>query len=112
MNYNSYCSSNVDEKCHAIIHSAAVAAAGVGAGLAQLPGSDSVPLSAIQISMVIALGNVFGISLDESSAKATMGTGLTTLIGRGTSQILVGWIPGFGNLINSSTAASITEALG
>ena len=28
-------------KCHTVIHSASAAAAGVGSGLAQIPGSDS-----------------------------------------------------------------------
>lgn len=29
------------KKCHAVIHSSSAAAAGVGGGLAQIPGSDS-----------------------------------------------------------------------
>ena len=40
------------------------------------------------------------------------GTAAATLVGRGVSQALVGWIPGVGNIINASTAASITEGLG
>ena len=28
------------------------------------------------------------------------------------SQALIGWIPGIGNIINATTAAAITEAIG
>jgi hypothetical protein len=33
-------------------------------------------------------------------------------IGRAASQALIGWIPGIGNIINATTAAAITEAIG
>lgn len=39
--------------CHGIIHSASVAAARVGAGLAQIPLSDNVVITPIQIGMII-----------------------------------------------------------
>lgn len=29
-----------------------------------------------------------------------------------TSQLLVGWIPGLGNMVNAGTALTLTEALG
>jgi uncharacterized protein (DUF697 family) len=34
------------------------------------------------------------------------------MVGRTASQALVGWIPGFGNAINMTTAAGLTEAIG
>lgn len=98
--------------CNTIIHSASAGAASVGAGLAQIPTSDSAVIVPIQLAMTVSLGKVFGIKLSRASAKSAMGTGMTTLIGRATSQVLVGWIPGAGNVINAATAASITEALG
>lgn len=100
------------KECHGIIHTASTAAAAIGAGLAQIPGSDSAPLTAIQLTMTISLGKVFGKSLSESSAKAAMGSVAATTIGRTTSQIFIGWWPGIGNIINASTAAAVTEALG
>ena len=100
------------KECHAIIHAASVAAAGIGGGLAQIPGSDNVPLTAIQLTMTISLGKVFGKSLSESSAKAAIGSVAASTIGRTVSQVLVGWIPGFGNAVNATTAAGVTEALG
>lgn len=99
-------------KCHAIIHVASAMASGVGAGLAQLPCSDSVAIVPIQVTMVISLGNVFHIRLNTSTAGATLATATATMAGRGLSQILVGWVPVIGNLLNAVTAAAITETIG
>lgn len=99
-------------ECNGIIHSASLAAAGIGGGLAQIPGSDNVPLTGIQLTMTISLGKVFGKSLSESSAKAAMGSIAASTIGRTFSQICIGWWPGIGNVVNGVTAAAVTEALG
>lgn len=107
-----YMDSEQQGKCHAIIHSASAAAAGVGAGLAQLPCSDSLVIVPIQVTMTIGLGRVFGIELTESAAKAAVVAGTGTTVGRMLSQVLIGWIPGVGNGINAATAASVTETLG
>ena len=101
-----------NKKCHAIIHAASAAAAGVGASLAQIPGSDNAIITPIQLTMTISLGKVFGITLSESAAKAAIGSVAAYTVGRTISQFLIGWIPGWGNAINASTAASVTEALG
>jgi uncharacterized protein (DUF697 family) len=99
-------------KCHGIIHTASGAAAAIGAGLAQIPGSDNLAIIPIQVGMIISLGAVFGIELTESAAKSTLATVTATIVGRGVSQFLVGWIPGIGNAINASTAAAVTETFG
>lgn len=103
-----------DEKkrCKKIIHVTAIATSGVGGGLAQLPGTDNSIIVPLQIGMIIKLGGVFGIGVTKSSAEATLATLIATISGRGISQVLVGWIPGFGNLINASTAGGITEIIG
>ena len=107
-----YITSDHQTQCHAIIHTASASSCAVGAGLAQIPGSDCVPIGAIQTTMTIALGRVFGLELTDTMARAAMASVATTPIGRALSQFLVGWIPVAGNIINASTAASITEALG
>lgn len=101
-----------NSKCHAIIHSAAVAAGAVGAGLAQIPLSDNVVIMPIQIGMVASLGNVFGKNLGEMAIKGLISSAAGTVIGRSASQALLGWIPLLGNAINASTAFTITEAIG
>lgn len=100
------------KECHTIIHTASVAAGGVGAGLAQIPGSDNAVITPIQLTMTISLGRVFGKSLSEASAKAALASVAAATVGRTASQVLVGWIPGIGNAINATTAAGITEAMG
>lgn len=100
------------KKCRKIIHSAAVGAAGVGGGMAQLPGMDVPVIVGIEVTMTIALGAVFGISLTESAAKSIVLATAGTIAGRGITQGLIGWMPGIGNLINASTAFAIVEALG
>lgn len=99
-------------KCNAIIHTASAAAAGVGAGLAQVPGSDNALLTPIQLTMTISLGKVFDIELTETTAKAEIASVAASTIGRTLTQFLVGWIPGVGNAINATTAAGLTEAMG
>ena len=99
-------------KCHAFIYSAAVSAAAVGAGLAQLPGSDNVVLVPIEVGMVMALGKVFDIHITESGAKVAVAGRVGTTLGRTISQFLIGWIPGPGNVWNASTACGVVEGLG
>ena len=99
-------------KCHAIIHSTAGVCAAIGAGMAQLPGTDSSLIIPIQVRMIISLGAVFDIGLEESTAKATLATATATMVGRGLSQALLGWIPGYGNALNASTAFAVTESIG
>ena len=98
--------------CNGIIHSASLAAGAIGAGLAQVPGSDNVILTQIQLAMAVSLGHVFGITLDQSTIKAAASSTVAATVGRTTSQVLCGWVPGIGNVINAGTAASITEAVG
>lgn len=97
---------------HGIIHTASVAAAGVGAGLAQVPGSDSVVIVPIQIAMINSIALEHGTKITKSAALSLIGTQAASMVGRKISQILVGWIPGAGNAINAATAASLTEAIG
>lgn len=99
-------------QCHAIIHAASTSAAAVGAGLAQLPCSDTAVITPIQLTMTIALGRVYGLELSESAAGASLATAAAATVGRTASQVLVGWIPGVGNVINACTAATVTETVG
>lgn len=99
-------------KCHKIIHTAAAAAGAIGGGLAQLPGSDTVPITAIQVGMIISLGVVFGKTITKTAATSIVSGFIASYGGRALSQWLVGWIPGWGNAVNASTAVGITEAMG
>ena len=41
-----------------------------------------------------------------------MASAIAGTVGRTTAQVLVGWLPGVGNIINAVTAATLTEAVG
>ena len=103
---------NMMDKCTGIIHAASVACGGVGTGLAQIPASDNAVIVPIQIGMIVGLGAVFELNITESVAKSIIASAGATVAGRTVSQFLVGWIPGIGNVINTATAAGITETIG
>ncbi len=98
--------------CNAIIHTASAATAAVGGGLAQIPMSDNLVITPIQLTMAVSLGEVFNITLDHSSAEATVASAAAATVGRALSQVMAGWIPCMGNIINAVTAAGLTEAIG
>lgn len=99
-------------KCDTIIHGASVAAGGAGSGLAQVPMADSAIITPIQIGMIIALGKVFDQEITKSTASAILSSMAASFAGRTASQLLVGWLPLFGNAINAATAAGLTELVG
>lgn len=101
-----------NKKIHAIIHAASVTAGGIGAGLAQLPGADMPVLTALQTAMLVAIGYEHGCEITKAHAKSILLTFPAGYGGRALSQFLVGWIPGYGNAVNASTAMAITETIG
>ncbi len=99
-------------RCRGIIDMSAAACGLVGAGLTQIPGSDSAVILPIQIRMLQELGRQFGIELTEASLEAFLVSGAATAGGRTLSQWLLRWFPGAGNAVNGLTAAGITELIG
>lgn len=105
---------SLEKKCHAAIHSAATAAGAAGA--IPLPMADAVPITAAQITMIVALGKVFGVSLSRSAAKSIAGVAVTQHAGRTIFSNILKAIPGanatIGSVVGASTAVALTEALG
>jgi uncharacterized protein (DUF697 family) len=97
---------------HIVVHAFALTAAGVGGGLAQLPCADAPVLVSLQTAMILALARRHDVPLDEAAATQLVLTLGATMFGRTASQALVGWLPGWGNALNATTAASLTEAIG
>ncbi len=50
--------------------------------------------------------------MTNAIALSTLTAASAEITGRTISQLLVGWIPGWGNAINATTAFSVTEAIG
>ena len=100
------------EKIHALIHAAAASCAAVGGGLAQAPGADTAVITPIQVAMIVALGAEHGTPISKTAAAELILPFSAAALGRGLSQLLLGWVPGLGNAINAITAAALTEAIG
>lgn len=93
-------------KCNAAIHSASVASGAAGA--IPIPVADAIPITAAQITMVIALGKIFDQELTESAAKGIIGAAASTFIGRNVVKL----IPVAGWIASAAVAAGVTEAIG
>lgn len=97
-------------KCHAIIHTAAVTSAAAGA--IPIPVADALPIGAVQITMIISLGKVFGHTIGKSTAEAIVGVSTASTVGRFTAAQLLKIVPGIGSVVGAGTAAVLTETLG
>ena len=93
-------------KCNVAIHSASAAAA--AEAFIPLPGVDAIPITATQITMVLALGKVFDQKVSDSAAKGIIGAAASTFVGRS----LVKLIPIAGWAVSAAVAAGVTEAIG
>lgn len=104
----------LEKKCHMTIHTATVAAAAAGA--VPIPMSDAIPITAAQITMIISLGKIFGITLSQSAAKSIASVAVTQQAGRAIFTNIMKSFPGggivLGGFIGAATAAALTEALG
>lgn len=93
-------------KCNIAIHAAA-ATSGV-CGAIPIPIADAIPMSAAQVTMVVALGKIFDQEITEVAAKGLIGAAASTFVGRE----LVKLIPVAGWAISAGVAATVTEAIG
>lgn len=93
-------------KCNVAIHTATIAAGASGA--IPIPVADAVPMSAAQMTMVIALGAIFNQKISESTAKGLLGAAASTFAGREIIKLIpiAGWIA------SAATAAAVTEVIG
>jgi uncharacterized protein (DUF697 family) len=89
-----------------------LAAAAVGGGLAQAPGSDAAVITPLQAAMIAALGSEHGVEVSKAAAAELVLPFSAAALGRGASQFLLGWLPGLGNVLNAATAVALTEAIG
>lgn len=103
--------SEVRERSETIVHLASVAAAGASA-MAVIPGSDSLAIMPIQIMMVAAVANEYGIKPTGSLIKSTMYASLGSIVGKGGSRLLARWTPIAGNVVRAGVAFGVTEGLG
>ncbi len=93
-------------KCNVVIHTATTAAS--AEAFVPIPGADAVPITATQVTMIVALGKIFDQKISEGVAKGIIGATASTIIGRN----LVKLIPVAGWAVSVTVAAGVTEAIG
>ena len=100
-----------ERRCATIIHGASAAAGAAAAG-AIVPGSDAVAIAPLQVGMITALADEFDIPVTDAAVRSTLYASLGTIVGKGGANLVLRWVPVYGNLIRGVVAASVTEALG
>ncbi|WP_025728126.1 YcjF family protein [Atopobacter phocae] len=91
-----------------------------GVGFTPIPFSDATLLVPMQVTMMAHITAIFGVTLDQATLTAMIGTigGTTgaTFVGRFIVSNIVKLVPGIGtvagSLVSGATAASLTTALG
>lgn len=94
------------------VHFSSLMAAGIGLGLAQIKGADSLALAGVQTNMIHNIARIYGRNATAADVGGLIASSMASFAGRYAAKTLLGWIPGAGNLINSGVAASITEGIG
>ncbi len=97
-----------------IVNATAAVAAGVAA--TPIPVADVLPLTALQLQMVVGVAQVAGRSLDRRGAMefiATLGIQGGAAMGlREVARQLLKLVPGAGSVVNAAVASAGTKALG
>lgn len=92
------------------ILSAATSAGAVG--VAPIPGSDIVPITGIQVGLMVKLATLYEKPLTKGKAKELALAAVTGNIGKSIFRQAVKLIPGAGSIAGAGIAGSLTMALG
>ncbi|MCM3570173.1 GTPase [Neobacillus mesonae] len=92
------------------IMAAAASAAAVGA--VPIPGSDIIPITGIQVSLMVRLSTLYEKPLTKERAKELTIASLAGNIGKGIFRQAVKFIPGAGTIAGAGIAGSMTLGLG
>lgn len=97
-------------ECNKIIHTASAGCAAFAA--IPIPVADAIPITALQVTMILGLGRVFGKEIDSAIAKTLLAAVAAPLVGRFAAKNTLILIPFAGWAANAAIAASVTEAVG
>jgi len=89
---------------------AATSATAVGA--APIPGSDFIPLTGIQVGLMVKLAALYDKPLSKERAKELIIATITGNIGKTLFRQIVKFVPGAGSVAGASVAGGMTLALG
>ena len=89
--------------------------AGVSAGVigaSPIPGSDIIPLTSLQVGLIIKLSKLYDKPLSKKAAKDMIVITATQTIGHTLYRQALKFIPGAGSVIGGTVASAMTLALG
>ncbi|HSI68247.1 MAG TPA: DUF697 domain-containing protein, partial [Planococcus sp. (in: firmicutes)] len=92
-----------------------IVGAGVSAGVigaSPIPGSDVIPLTSLQVGLIIKLSKLYDKPLTKKAAKDMIIITATQTIGHTIYRQALKFIPGAGSVIGGTVASSMTLALG
>ncbi len=89
---------------------ASIAAAAIG--LLPIPGSDIVPLTTLQIALILKIAHVYGYDISKEKAKALIIATLSGQAGRTVFRQLAKLIPVIGSAVGAVIAGAFTYAIG
>ncbi|WP_428912117.1 GTPase [Niallia sp. Krafla_26] len=92
------------------IVAAATTAAGIGAS--PIPGSDVVPITGIQVGLMVKLATLYEKPLTKDRARELAIATFTGNIGKSLFRQAIKFIPGAGSIVGASIAGSMTFGLG
>ena len=95
---------------HRWILAAGASAAAIGAS--PIPGSDFIPLTGIQIGLMLKLSTLYGKPISKENAKEIIISTLVGNVGKTVFRQIVKVVPGAGPIIGASVAAATTVTLG
>lgn len=97
---------------HVLIHGFALAHATTAAALSQTIAGDEAALTALTITMIMAISSLYNQPLKVSEAFAVLGIFAGHYLGTRGMILCVKWIPGIGNIANAIATTVTTETLG
>ncbi|MFD1030001.1 GTPase [Metaplanococcus flavidus] len=92
-----------------------IVGAGVSAGIigaSPIPGSDVVPLTSLQVGLIIKLSKLYDKPLTKKAAKDMIVITATQTVGHTIYRQALKFIPGAGSVIGGTVATAMTVALG
>ncbi|WP_235318387.1 GTPase [Planococcus sp. CAU13] len=92
-----------------------IVGAGVSAGIigaSPIPGSDVVPLTSLQVGLIIRLSKLYDKPLTKKAAKDMIVITATQTVGHTIYRQALKFIPGAGSIIGGTVATAMTVALG
>ncbi len=92
------------------IMSAGASAATIGA--IPIPGADFVPLTALQVGLMVKLATLYGKKLTKNNAKELIIASLVGNVGKTLFRQIIKVVPGAGLVVGASVAGAMTIALG